>query len=246
MASLKEVKTRISSVVSTQQITKAMKMVAAAKLRRSQERIWQMRPFAKQMMTILQNLSSANTDGDSWYSKARPEEKILIVTISSDRGLCGSFNSNIFKGVLRMIQEKYAMQQAKGNVTILAIGKKGFEYFSKRKFPVVGDYVNIFHNLSFEKVSEASQFIMDSFRGGRYDKVEIVYNVFKNVATQILTMEQLLPVMPLPASAKKQEIDYIFQPNQEEILSGLIPKSLNVQVYIACEDAFNSLLKNSF
>lgn len=236
MASLKEVKTRISSVVSTQQITKAMKMVAAAKLRKSQERIWQMRPFAAKMKAILQNLSAANADGDNWYSKIRPEEKILIVTISSDRGLCGSFNSNIFKGVVRLIQEKYAAQQSKGNVTILPIGKKGLEYFDKRKYPMVGDYVNIFHGISFEKVSEASQFIMDAYRKGQYDKVEVVYNVFKNIATQIFTIEQLLPVLPA-ATKEKQDTDYIFQPNQAEILSGLIPKSLKVQVYKAVLDS---------
>ena len=236
MASLKEVKTRISSVVSTQQITKAMKMVAAAKLRKSQERIWQMRPFAKRMMTILQNLSSANADGDNWYSTVRPEEKILIVTISSDRGLCGSFNSNIFKGVLRLIQEKYSAQNAKKNVTILAIGKRGLEYFSKRKYPVVGEYVSLFQGLSFERSSEASQFIMNAFRKGEYNKVEIVYNIFKNVATQVLTVEQLLPVLPVP-QVKRIEIDYIFEPNQEEIMTGLIPKSINVQLYKAILDS---------
>ncbi len=195
-----------------------------------------MRPFAERMMSILQNLSAIPTDGDNWYSKVRPEEKILIVTISSDRGLCGSFNSNIFKGVLRLIQEKYSSQHAKKNVTILAIGKRGLDFFGKRKYSVMGEYVNLFHGLSFEKVSEASQFIMNAFQKGEYDKVEIVYNVFKNIATQILTTEQLLPVLPSP-QAKKQEVDYIFQPNQEEILSGLVPKSIHVQLYKAVLDS---------
>ncbi|HRI80475.1 MAG TPA: ATP synthase F1 subunit gamma, partial [Cyclobacteriaceae bacterium] len=137
------------------------------------------------------------------------------------------------------IQEKYSAQHARGNVTILPIGKKGFEYFSKRKYPVVGDFANIFHSLSFEKVSEASQHVMDAYRNGQYDKVEIVYNVFKNVATQILTFEQLLPVLPPVADTKhpKQDTDYIFQPNQEEILIGLIPKSLKVQLYKAVVDS---------
>src|SRR5882762_9465684 len=123
MASLKEVKTRITSVTSTQQITKAMKMVAAAKLRKSQDRIWQMRPFAQKMTAILQNLSSGSSDGSSWYNDVRPEEKILIVAISSDRGLAGSFNSNVIKGVNNLIREKYSTQQAKGNVTVLGLGK---------------------------------------------------------------------------------------------------------------------------
>ncbi len=236
MASLKEVKTRISSVTSTQQITKAMKMVAAAKLRKSQDRIIQMRPFAQKMTAILQNLSSVNNDGDNWFSTIRKEEKILIVAISSDRGLCGSFNSNIFKAVLRLIQEKYPVQHGRKNVTILSIGKKTFEYFGKRQYPLVGDHVNIFQGLTFEKVAEAGQYLIDAFRRGDYDKIELVYNQFKNVATQILITEQFLPVLPL-VSTKKQDIDYIFQPNQEEIMTGLIPKSLKAQLYKAVLDS---------
>ena len=236
MASLKEVKTRITSVISTQQITKAMKMVAAAKLRKSQDRIIQMRPFAKRMSSILQNLSSGPNDGDTWYSTVRKEEKILIVAISSDRGLCGSFNSNIFKAVLRLVQEKYATQQKQKNVTILALGKKTLDFFGKRQFPLVGEHVNVFQGLSFDKVAEAGQYMMDAFRRGEYDKIEIVYNQFKNVATQILITEQFLPVLPMPA-AKGQEIDYIFQPNREEIITGLIPKSLKVQLYKAVLDS---------
>lgn len=237
MPSLKEVKTRITSVISTQQITKAMKMVAAAKLRKSQERIIQMRPFAQKMTSILQNLSSNMTgDVDSWYSKVRPEEKILIVAITSDRGLCGSFNSSIFKGVLRLIQEKYASQQAKKNVTVLTLGKKSFDFFSKRNFPVEGEFTGIFQSLSFAQASAAAEFLMDAFRKGQFDKIEIVYNQFKNVATQILTVEQFLPVLPV-TGGKKHDIDYIFQPNQEEIVTGIIPKSLKVQLYKAVLDS---------
>ena len=230
MASLKEVKTRISSVISTQQITKAMKMVAAAKLRKSQDRIIQMRPFAKKMTGIIQNLSSGNTDGDNWFSKVRAEEKVLIIAVSSDRGLCGSFNSNTIKGVLRIIEEKYSAQHAKRNVTILTIGKKAQDYFTKRGFPVNTDYATLFHGLTFDKASEAANFVMEAFKNGTYDKVEIVYNQFKNVATQILIIEQFLPVLPME-SVKKIEIDYIFQPNQTEIIAGLIPKSLKVQLF---------------
>ena len=237
MASLKEVKTRIGSVTSTQQITKAMKMVAAAKLRKSQERILQMRPFAQRMTKIMQNLSG-NSDGDNWYSKARTEEKILIVAISSDRGLCGSFNSTVIKAALRLIEEKYATQHARKNVTILPIGKKSFEYFSKRQFSNKGDFANLFSALSFDKVSEAGQYMMDAFRKGDFDKIEIVYNQFKNVATQILITEQFLPVLPVSiTSGMKIDIDYILQPSQDEILNGLIPKSLKVQLYKAVLDS---------
>ncbi len=241
MPSLKEVKNRITSVVSTQQITKAMKMVAAAKLRRSQERIMQMRPFAQKLNSILQNLSAAQLDGDgdNWYSKVREERRILIVAVSSDRGLCGSFNSNVFKGVNRLIDEKYSTQFSKGNVTVLTIGKKSADYFGKRKCTLVGDYSLLLSNLSFANVSSAAEFIMNQFKDGKYDKVEVVYNEFKNVATQILRIEQFLPILPPKAddSASSNQVDYIFQPDQEEIMTGLIPKSLKVQLYKAVLDS---------
>ena len=236
MASLKEVKTRISSVISTQQITKAMKMVAAAKLRKSQERIIQIRPFAMKMSGIIQNLSSGNADVDNWYNKPREEEKILIVAISSDRGLCGSFNSNTIKGVMRLIQEKYAKQHALNNVAILPIGKRALEHFSKRNFPIHGDYAGLFHGLSFVEAAAAGNFIIQAYKKGDFDKVEVVYNHFKNIATQILVTEQFLPVLAM-SSPKKADIDYIFQPDQEEIMTGLIPKSLKVQLYKAILDS---------
>jgi F-type H+-transporting ATPase subunit gamma len=230
MPSLKEVKNRISSVVSTQQITKAMKMVAAAKLRRSQDRIIQMRPFAQKLSSILQNLSAAQDggDSDSWYSRTGIEKKILIVVVSSDRGLCGSFNSSVFKGVLKLITDKYNTQHALGDVTILPIGRKASEYFTKRKFIVNSKYSSLFQNLKFDEVSDAAEFLMQEFKAGRYDKIEIVYNEFKNVATQILRTEQFLPVLPLGESNSSNQVDYIYQPDQEEIVSGLIPKSLKV------------------
>lgn len=235
MPSLKEVKNRISSVVSTQQITKAMKMVAAAKLRRSQDRIMQMRPFAEELAALFQNLSSAQSDstGENWFSAEREEKKILIVAVSSDRGLCGSFNTNVFKSVLKLIQDKYSHQMEQGNVTILPIGKRADDYFSKRKYSVVKQYSSILSTISFESVGAAAQYIMDGYRSGTYDKVEIVYNEFKNIATQILRTEQYLPVV-LPQSTKTtQATDYIYQPNREEILTGLIPKSLKVQLFKA-------------
>lgn len=235
MPSLKEVKNRISSVVSTQQITKAMKMVAAAKLRKSQDRILQMRPFAKKLGFIFQNLSTAQTDGssDSWFSHAREEKKILIVAISSDRGLCGSFNTNVFKGAINLMQEKYKDQFKQGNVTILPIGKRADDFFSKRKYTVVNQYAGIISHISFDQVAAATQYIIDSYRSGKYDKVEIVYNEFKNIATQILRTEQYLPVVLPKGSEKIPGTDYIYQPNRDEIFSGLIPKSLKVQLYKA-------------
>jgi F-type H+-transporting ATPase subunit gamma len=243
MPNLKEVKNRIQSVVSTQQITKAMKMVAAAKLRKSQDRIIQMRPFAKKLNDILQNLSAAESSGNAnWYSDVREEKKILIVAISADRGLCGSFNSNIFKGVLNLVNGKYKQQFGKGDVSILTIGRKSYDYFTKRKFKVLEKYTNLFQGLSFGSVSEVGDFLIDEFKKGRYDKIEIVYNEFKNVATQILRVEQILPVVPTAAEETGNRIDYIYQPNQEEILTGLIPKSLKVQIFKALLDsdaAFN-------
>lgn len=239
MPSLKEVKNRIGSVVSTQQITKAMKMVAAAKLRRSQDRIIQMRPFAQKLTSLLQNLSLAQTDNtdDNWYSKTREEKKVLIVAVSSDRGLCGSFNSTVFKGVLKLIHDKYETQYTKGDVTILPIGRKAFEYFSKRKMNVVQDFTGMLSSLTFENAGAAAEFMMNAFRTGRYDKIEIVYNEFKNVATQILRTEQFLPVLPPTSEEKAVEVDYIYQPNREEIMTGLIPKSLKVQLFKAVLDS---------
>lgn len=241
MASLKEVKSRIVSVSSTQQITKAMKMVAAAKLRKSQDRITQIRPFAQKLSQLLQNLSGAGSDGSNWYNAIREEKKVLIVVVSADRGLCGSFNSNIFKATNNLITERYSAQASKKNVHILPIGKKSLEFFGKRSYPVVKEYATIFQNLTFAASSKISEFLMDAFKRGEYDKIEIVYNEFKNVATQILRVEQFLPVLPSDGKGSK-ETDYIYQPSREEIVVGLIPKSLNTQLFKALLDsnaAFN-------
>jgi F-type H+-transporting ATPase subunit gamma len=229
--------------MSTQQITKAMKMVAAAKLRKSQERILQMRPYAKKLSSLLSNLSSAYDEGgNNWYSTVREERKILIVAIGADRGLCGSFNSNIFKATTKLIQEKYSSQLSKGGVTILPIGKKAFEYFGKRSVPMVGEYWDIFRTISFESVSVIGEYLMDAFKKGHVDKIEIVYNEFKNVATQVLQTEQLLPVVPPKKDDVSNNVDYIFEPNLEEILAGIIPKSINTILFKALLDtnaAFN-------
>ena len=224
-------------MVSTQQITKAMKMVAAAKLRKSQDRIMQMRPFAQKLTSVLQNLSAAGSDGDNWYGQVRDEKKILIICISSDRGLCGSFNGAVIKASVRLAMEKYERQFKAGNVTFLPLGKKVYEYLSKRNYQVVDQYWGLINSLSFEKAAEVAEYVMKSFQQGEYDKVEIVYNEFKNVATQILRTEQYLPVLPPRQEKKTQEVDYIYQPTREEIITGIIPKSLKVQLFKAALDS---------
>ena len=234
MPSLKEVKNRITSVISTQQITKAMRMVAASKLRRSQDKIHQIRPFAGKLQSIVSNLTAAigSDNDDDWYAAKRAENKILIVAITSDRGLCGAFNSTVLKAAVKLVQEKYSTQFSKGNVTILPLGKRSMEFFTKRKFSCQDSYWGIFGHLNFENSSKAGNHIIDTFKKGGYDKVEIVYNEFKNVATQILKIEQFLP-LTLESSSVANAPDYIFEPNAEELLAGLIPQLLNVQLYRA-------------
>jgi F-type H+-transporting ATPase subunit gamma len=240
MPNLKEVKNRIASVVSTQQITKAMKMVAAAKLRRSQDRITQMRPYAVKLEAIIRNLSEAQSSGDidTWFSTPREEQRILIVAVSSDRGLCGSFNSNIFKGVMRLVIEKYNDQYKKGNLVILPVGRKVAEYFKKRNFQTLHQHAEILNSLSFNSAAAVADDVMQAFKDGKFDKVELVYNEFKNVATQILQTEQLLPVkLPKVESTKSNPVDYIFEPSQEEIIAELLPTALRIQVFKALLDS---------
>jgi len=233
MANLKEVKSRIQSVTSTQQITKAMKMVAAAKLRRAQDNIIQMRPYAQKLNGMLKNLSSQQENGEGGgFSEERPVNKVLLIVVTSDKGLCGAFNSNVFKATNRHISENYKSQFDKGNVDILTVGKKALDYFSKRDYNVVSDFWDMFTPVDFEKSNGIADYAMEKFLSGAYDKVELVYNEFKNVATQILQVEQYLPVLP-PEEVEggKFEVDYIFQPSREEIVEDLIPKSLKVQVF---------------
>lgn len=232
MASLKEVKLRITSVTSTQQITKAMKMVAAAKLRKSQEKITQIRPFAQRMNGLIRNLSGVSGDMDAWFGKVRPVQRVLLVVVSSDRGLCGGFNSSVLKATNRRIQEQYQNAQ----VTILPLGKKAQEFYAKRTYPVIGNFSGVFQNLNFKSSSAVSAHLMQLFAKAEFDKIEIIYNQFKNVATQILTVEQFLPVLPQKAE-EQSETDYIYQPDQQEIITGLIPKSLHVQLFKALLDS---------
>lgn len=241
MANLKEVKDRISSIKSTQQITKAMKMVAAAKLRRAQDRITQLRPYAQKLTQILQNVSAgADESMANEYAVEREVENVLLVVVSSDKGLCGAFNSNVFKRTQSVIQEKYAEQHRNGNVKILPIGKRANDFFARREYPMVADFTNTFSDLSFDTVRRAAEFAMDSFKEGKFDRVELVYNEFKNVATQILINEQFLPVVPAEinmemenTSTTSEAIDYVYEPNKAYIVEELIPKSLKIQFYKA-------------
>ena len=234
---LKEVRNRISSVQSTQQITKAMKMVSAAKLRRAQDAITQMRPYAQKLQEMLSNIvSSAESDVKLALAAERPVEKVLILVVTSDRGLCGGYNSNLIKLAKQVIQEKYAAQHAAGNVQILPIGKKGYEHFEKNGFPVVDKYWNLFSGLSFEKVQEAAQYAMDAFAHKKVDAVELVYSEFKNAATQRFIAEPFLPVQKLNPTESKKKTDFIFEPNREVLIEELMPKILNTQLYKAVLD----------
>ena len=234
MANLKEVKARIKSVTSTQQITKAMKMVAAAKLRRAQDSIMQLRPYSQKLTAILQNVSSGlGEDDENAYGTVREENNILIIPITSDKGLCGGFNSNVFKTTTQLIASKYQRQLDNGSITILPIGKRSFEYYKKRGFNVHDEYYNLFTGLSFDTAKKVAEYAMSEFTNGTYDKVEIVYNEFKNVATQIMRAEQYLPIESKTEETDAVPTDYIYSPTKEVIVEELIPKSLKIQLYKA-------------
>lgn len=239
MANLKEIRTRISSVQKTKQVTAAMKMVSAAKLKKAQDAIVQIRPFADKLHEILSNLTGSLTNSDdNLYGVDRKPEKVLLVAITSNKGLCGAFNANVIKQVNILAGTTYAEQNQRGSLRILAIGKQGFEIF-KKTYNVVGEYNHVFDNLSFENVSAISSSVMEEFVDGKYDKVELVYNQFKNAGVQILTTEPFLPV-DQPEEEMNSQIEYIFEPNKEEILGELIPKSLKIQFFKALLDSFAS------
>jgi F-type H+-transporting ATPase subunit gamma len=235
MPSLKEVRLRIQSINSTQQITKAMKMVAAAKLRRATDAITQMRPYSQRLQTILQNISSQlEDDAANPFAEEREPTRVLIVLITSDRGLAGAFNANITKAVSSLLNGKYAAQTAAGNVQLLTIGKKGNDFFARRKHPLNSDYATLFSNLNFNQVRRVAEFVMEGFLARRYDRVELVYNEFKNVATQIIRTEQFLPIAEVKnENQKASTTNYIFEPSEKEIFAELIPKTLKIQFYKA-------------
>jgi len=241
MANLKAIRVRIASVKSTRQITSAMKMVSAAKLRRAQDKIVRLRPYVKKLQEILAGLSQslADSEVENVYGRISEPEKILIVMVTSNRGLCGAFNANVIKETRRIISEQYADQYRKGNLKILAIGKKGYDYFRKQQVKLLPEQNNLLNNISFENIAAVADAIMASFVSGEYDRVEIVYNQFKNAAVQILTNEMFLPVSAGPkGKASAEPVDYIYEPTPEDIVKDLIPKSLKIQFYKAVLDSF--------
>ena len=235
MANLKEIRNRISSVSSTMQITSAMKMVSAAKLKKAQDAITAMRPYANKLTELLQSLS-ATLDGDvgSKFSNQREVNKVLIVSITSNRGLCGGFNSNIIKESAKLVNDAYANKE----VSFVAIGKKSNDALSK-SLNVISNHSDVFNDLTFNNVAEIAQMLMDKFEEGEFDKIELVYNKFKNAATQIIMTEQFLPIVPVEGDTNLN-LDYIFEPSKVEIVETLIPKSLKTQLYKAVRDSFAS------
>ena len=237
MAGLKEVRERITSIGSTMQITSAMKMVSAAKLKRAQDAITRMRPYAGKLKEILENLSATlDASEGGAYSTERPIEKVLVVAVSSNRGLCGGFNSNVNKQVLSLAGGVYAGKQ----IDILSIGKKSAEFLGRREFNVIERNDSVYDNLTFDVIAPIAESIMEAFVEGKYDRVDIVYNQFKNAATQICVAEQFLPVAPPEATEKTSSTDYIFEPAKEEIVADLIPRSLKTQLYKATLDSHAS------
>ena len=233
MANLKEIRNRITSIGSTMQITSAMKMVSAAKLKKAQDAITAMRPYSSKLTELLQSLSAAlDSDAGGVYSKQREVKKVLLVVITSNRGLCGGFNSSIIKETIKNIEDNYHGIE----VDLLTIGKKGNDILSK-SYNILENRNDIFDNLTFEKVTEIAQKAMDLYVDESYDKIEIIYNRFKNAATQIVQVEQFLPIQPIEGGAEAN-LDYIFEPTKEKIVLELIPKSLKTQLFKAIRDSF--------
>lgn len=237
---LKEVRNRIKSVQSTQQITKAMKMVSAAKLRKAQDAIIQMRPYAQKLQEMLSNIvSNSNGDVSMKLASERPINKVLVILVTSDRGLCGGYNANLVKLAKQTIVEKYTPQNNKGNVIVWGIGKKGGEAMLRGGYAVSETYRDLFIKLSFENVQQASAAAMDAFVKGEFDVVELIYSQFKNAATQIFQAERFLPI---PKMMKNEAIantkaDFIFEPGKEVLVAELMPKILNTQLFKAVLDA---------
>jgi F-type H+-transporting ATPase subunit gamma len=238
---LKEVRLRIASVTSTQQITKAMKMVSAAKLRRAQDAILQMRPYTQKMQEMLTNIvSSLSGDMDLPLAEERPINKVLFIVITSDRGTCGAYNSNVIKAALQKAKSHYGTALAAGNVTFLTIGKKGYEYFQRHSYNVVDSYWNMFTDLRFDNVRRAAVYAQEAFLAGTYDKVELVYSQFKNAATQLFVSEAYLPIPKVESVEQQKQTEFLFEPSKEVLIQELMPKILNTQVYKAILDAHAS------
>ena len=249
MSNLKEIKNRISSVTSTQQITSAMKMVSAAKLKKAQDAIIQLRPYAKKLNGILSDINdSLKSNINNVFTMERPINKVLLVVITSNRGLCGGFNTSVIKKVILDSNVYYSSQLRQGNIDLYIIGKKGGDVLRKRNFNILRTRSDIYDKLNFENVSLIAKDIMQLFIDGTYDRIDLVYNEFKNAAVQILTTEQFLPVkIFVPSDKEKESImkyetfaDFIFEPSKEFIVDYLIPRSLKIQFYKALLDSYAS------
>ncbi len=235
MANLKEIRNRITSVSSTMQITSAMKMVSAAKLKKAQDAITAMRPYADKLTELLQSLSATlDADSGSKYSSQREVNKVLVVAITSNKGLCGAFNTNVIKETIRLSKDDYAGK----DVSVVAIGKKGNDVLSK-SFNIVSNNSSLFDDLTFDNVAAIAEMLMDKFVEGEFDKIVLVYNKFKNAATQIVMTEQFLPIVPVEGESSNNS-DYVFEPSKVKIVEQLIPKSLKTQLFKGVRDSFAS------
>ena len=236
MANLKEIRNRIASVSSTMQITSAMKMVSAAKLKKAQDAITSMRPYANTLTELIQKLSgSMDGDTQNLYTQVRPKQSVLIISITSNRGLCGAFNANIIKKTRQLVDKEFKNQK----VSLITIGKKGSEILNKSG-KVISSYDSVFDNLTYNSVSNIAEIVMNHYEKKTFDQVVLVYNRFKNAATQIIEVESFLPIVAEKKSENNSNVDYIFEPSKSEIISELLPKSLKMQLFKALRDSFAS------
>ena len=238
MANLKEIRTRISSIKSTRQITSAMKMVSAAKLKKAQDAILQMRPYALKLQDILVHLSSGleSAEGNK-YADDREVKKVLLIVVTANRGLCGGFNSNIVRRTMELVQKDYRQHHESGNLDILLLGKKGGDILKSKGFEFIGEKNHLLETPSFESIAEAASEIMDMYAEKKYDRIDFIYNQFKNAGSQILTREQFLPVQIEEDEAKHRRPVYIFEPSLEYMVNVLIPEALKIQFYKAILDS---------
>ena len=238
MAGLKEIRTRITSVKTTRQVTSAMKMVSAAKLKKAQDAILQIRPYAEKLHEILVSLSaSLENVEDSVYTQNRLPERVLVILVSSNRGLCGGFNTNISKKAIELVAEKYAKQKKLGTLDFMCIGKQGERYLKHRGYKVVANENSLFDELTFENVAKVAEGAMKAFENKDYDRIELVYNQFKNAAVQVQASEQFLPVEMEEDTADNTNYNFIYEPSKEQIITDLIPRSLKIQFYKALLDS---------
>jgi F-type H+-transporting ATPase subunit gamma len=239
MAGLKEIRIRIASVKTTRQVTSAMKIVSAAKLKKAQDAVSQIRPYAGKLYGILSSISASLENAeDSVFTKQRDPEKVLVILITSNRGLCGGFNSNISKNAAHLVHEKYSEQHKKGNVEFLCIGKQGIKQLKHLKMKVAQTKNELFDELTFENISVVANQVMTDFKSGKYDRIELVYNQFKNAAVQIQTGEQFLPVEIKTDGKSKTNANFIYEPSKEYIINVLIPRILKIQFYKAMLDSY--------